>query len=218
MDRATYLERWSALHGGADPSGGFVRGWLTVVHALARPLAALRVPPDVVTMLGLAVAATAPLLASLGRGGVAAAALVVALSGLVDSLDGAVAVMTGRVSRWGAVLDGVADRVSDALFAATLWVAGAPAGACAAAVALCWLQEYARARAGAAGMSEVGVLTVNERPTRVVVVVMFLLASVARPGDDPGWAELGAWALVGLGVVGVVHLLVVVRRRLGGAA
>jgi Na+/H+ antiporter NhaD/arsenite permease-like protein len=64
-------------------------------------------------------------------------------------------------------------------------------------------------------MTEVGALTLNERPTRVVVVVMFLLAAVARPNDEPGWATLGAWVLVVLGVIGLTQLLVVVRRRLG---
>lgn len=214
MDRATYLQQWSTLHGGARPTG-IVGGWLRLVHAVARPLVRLRVPPDVVTLLGLAIALTAPLLASLGRWGTLAAALVIALSGLFDSLDGAVAVMTGRTSRWGAVLDAVVDRISDAVFAATLWVAGAPAAVCVAAVGFCWLQEYTRARAGGAGMTEVGVLTVDERPTRVVVVVMFLLAAVARPDDLPGWATLGAWVLVVLGVIGLMQLLVVVRRRLG---
>ncbi|HYN57768.1 MAG TPA: CDP-alcohol phosphatidyltransferase family protein [Motilibacterales bacterium] len=215
MERDTYLQQWSTLHGGARPTG-IVGGWLRIVHAVASPMARLRVPPDAVTLLGLLIACSAPLLASLGRGGALAAALVIALSGLVDSLDGAVAVMTGRVSRWGAVLDAVADRISDAAFVATLWVVGAPAGVCVAAVAVCWLQEYARARAGGAGMTEVGVLTLNERPTRVVVVVMFLLASVARPEDEPGWETLGAWALVGLGAIGCAQLLVVVRRTLGG--
>jgi phosphatidylglycerophosphate synthase len=215
MDRDTYLQQWSTLHGGAHPTG-IVGGWLRIVHAVAAPLARLRVPPDGVTLLGLLVACSAPLLAPLGRWGVLAAALVIALSGLFDSLDGAVAVMTGRTSRWGAVLDAVADRISDAVFVATLWVVGAPAGACVAAVALCWLQEYARARAGGAGMTEVGILTFDERPTRVVVVVMFLLASVARPDDDPGWATLGVWALVGLGVIGLVQVLAVIRRTLGG--
>ena len=215
MDRDTYLQQWSTLHGGARPTG-VVGGWLRIVHVVASPLARLRVPPDAVTLLGLLIACSAPLLASLGRWGVLAAALVIALSGLFDSLDGAVAVMTGRTSRWGAVLDAVVDRISDAVFVVTLWVAGAPAPVCVAAVALCWLQEYARARAGGAGMTEVGVLTVNERPTRVIVVVMSLLASVARPDDDPGWATLGAWALVGLGVIGIVQLLVVIRRILGG--
>ncbi len=215
MDRDTYLQQWSTLHGGARPTG-VVGGWLRIVHVVASPLARLRVPPDAVTLLGLLIACSAPLLASLGRGGVLAAALVIALSGLFDSLDGAVAVMTRRTSRWGAVLDAVTDRISDAVFVATLWVVGAPAPVCVAAVALCWLQEYARARAGGAGMTEVGVLTLNERPTRVIVVVMTLLASAARPDDDPGWATLGAWALVGLGVIGLVQLLVVIRRTLGG--
>jgi CDP-diacylglycerol--glycerol-3-phosphate 3-phosphatidyltransferase len=217
MDRDTYMQQWSALHGGASPTG-VVGGWLRLVHAVARPLVGLRVPPDAVTLLGLLIACSAPLLAAQGRAGVVAAALVIALSGLFDSLDGAVAVMTGRTSRWGAVLDAVTDRVSDAVFVATLWVVGAPASVCVAAVALCWLQEYARARAGGAGMTEVGVLTLNERPTRVIVVAMSLLASAARPEDDPGWATLGAWALVGLGVIGLVQLLVVVRRTLGGGS
>jgi phosphatidylglycerophosphate synthase len=216
MDRATYLRTWSDLHGGADPSGRLVGGWLALVHAVATPLARLRVPPDVVTLLGLAVALTAPVLAGAGRAGILAAALVVALSSLIDSLDGAVAVMTGRVSRWGAVLDAVADRVSDAAFVAALWVVGAPAPVCVAAVGLAWLQEYARARAGAAGLAEVTVLTINERATRVVIVAMFLLATFSRPDDEPGWAVLGSWALVVVGAIGLVQLLVAVRRRLIG--
>jgi phosphatidylglycerophosphate synthase len=214
MDRASYLSAWSDLHGGADPSGRLVGGWLRLVHTLARPLVRLRVPPDLVTLIGLVVALLAPVAASRGGTGVLAAALVVALSGLVDSLDGAVAVMTGRVTRWGAVSDAVADRVSDAAFVAALGAAGAPAPACVAAVAIGWLQEYARARAGAAGLTDVTVLTVNERPTRVVIVAMFLLAAFVRPDDDPGWAALGAWVLVVVGSIGLVQLLVAVRRRL----
>ncbi len=213
MDRATYLRRWSTLHGGARPTG-LVGGWLWLVHAVASPLARRRVPPDAVTGLGLAVACTAPLVASWEPLGAALAAGIVALSALVDSLDGAVAIMTGRTTRWGAVLDAVADRISDAAFVATFWIVGAPAGLCVAAVALGWLQEYTRARAGAAGLAELAVLTVNERPTRVLVVVMFLIAGVARPTDDPGWGALGAAALVVLGFIGLVQLLVVVRGRL----
>ena len=43
--RAEYFARWSALHGGYDPtSSSYLSGWLTTVHALARPFVALRVP------------------------------------------------------------------------------------------------------------------------------------------------------------------------------
>ncbi len=73
------------------------------------------------------------------------------------------------------------------------------------------LQEYLRARAAAAGMTEVGVVTVWERPTRVIVTATFLAAAAVL--GDP-WPALGAWAWVGLGLVGFVQLAVVVRRRL----
>jgi CDP-diacylglycerol--glycerol-3-phosphate 3-phosphatidyltransferase len=74
-----------------------------------------------------------------------------------------------------------------------------------------FLHEYARARAAAGGMTEVGVVTVWERPTRVIVTATFLAAAAAL--GDP-WPTLGAWAWVGLGIVGLVQLLVAVRRRL----
>jgi CDP-diacylglycerol--glycerol-3-phosphate 3-phosphatidyltransferase len=60
-------------------------------------------------------------------------------------------------------------------------------------------------------MTEVGVVTVWERPTRVIVTSAFL-ASAAVLGDP--WATLGGAAWVGLGTVGLVQLLLVVRRRL----
>ena len=68
-----------------------------------------------------------------------------------------------------------------------------------------FLQEYVRARAGAAGLSEVGVVTVWERPTRVIVTAVFLLC--AGLFLDALWVTLGAAAWVGLGVVGLVQLL-----------
>lgn len=217
MDRDSFLLRWSALHGGADPRARLVAAWLTVVHACASPFVRLRVPPDALTVAGVVTACLTPLLVGAGPGGQAAAVVIIVLSGLTDSLDGAVAVMTDRVTRWGAVLDATADRVADAAFVAALWVAGAPAWACVVAVGLAWLLEYVRARAGAAGMTEVAVLSVGERPTRVIVVVMFLLADLLRPAAVPSWAALGAGALGILGLVALGQLLVAVRRRLGVA-
>jgi CDP-diacylglycerol--glycerol-3-phosphate 3-phosphatidyltransferase len=77
-----------------------------------------------------------------------------------------------------------------------------------------FLQEYARARAGAGGLAEAAVITVWERPTRVIVTAAFLLAAGVLL--DGLWVRLGAAAWVGLGAVGLVQLLVAVRRRLAG--
>jgi len=215
LTREAYLDTWAGLHGGYDPrSNRLVAGWLSLTYVVARPLAARRVPPDVVTGAGVLVSAGAAALASLGGRWWLLAALVVVVSGLLDNLDGAVAVLTSRSTAWGFVLDSVADRLSDLAYLVALWLAGAPGEWCAAGGALMLLQEYVRARAGAGGMTEVGVVTVWERPTRVIVTAAFLASAGLL--DDGAWADLGAAAWVGLGVVGLVQLTWVVRRRLRG--
>lgn len=211
LTRDAYLDAWADLHGYDPRTNRLVGGWLSMTYAVARPLAARHVPPDLVTLLGVVVSGAAAALAALGGRWWLLAALVVVISGLLDNLDGAVAVLTDRATRWGAVLDSVVDRCSDLLFLSALWLAGAEPWVCVAAAALMLLQEYARARAGASGMSEVGVVTVWERPTRVIVTAAFL-GSAALLGDP--WPTLGAAAWLALGVVGLVQLLVVVRRRL----
>jgi phosphatidylglycerophosphate synthase len=211
-DRDGYLDRWAALHGGYDPrSNVLVHLWLGIAYAVARPLAAVRVPPDVVTFCGVVASAGVLVLAGIGGAWLLPAAALAVLAGLLDNLDGAVAVLRGRVSAYGTVLDSTCDRVSDLFLVAGLWAAGAPALACVLGGSLMWVQEYVRASAAAAGMRDVGVVTVWERPSRVIVTAAFLVAT-AVVGEV--WAELGAWAWVGLGVVGVVQLSVVVRRRL----
>jgi CDP-diacylglycerol--glycerol-3-phosphate 3-phosphatidyltransferase len=100
--------------------------------------------------------------------------LLLAVTGLLDNLDGAVAVIGGRTSRAGYVLDSVADRFSDALLLGSLWVLSAPGLLVALTIFVGFVQEYARARAGAARIGEVGVVSISERPTRIVIVSVFL--------------------------------------------
>jgi phosphatidylglycerophosphate synthase len=215
LSRSAYLDRWRELHGGYDPrSSRLVGPWLAIVYSLARPVARIGAPPDLVTLLGLAVSGAALWMAALGGRWVLLSACVVGASGVLDSLDGAVAVLTGRTSRWGAVLDSVVDRLSDVLYLLTLWVVGAPGGLCVAAGVVVLTQEYARARATAIGMDDVGVVTIGERPTRVIVVAMFLLGAGIYLDSAAGWATLGAAASLVVGVVALGQLLVVVRRRL----
>jgi CDP-diacylglycerol--glycerol-3-phosphate 3-phosphatidyltransferase len=214
LNREEYLAAWSRWHGGADTASPLVRGWLTLAHTLARPLAGL--PPLVATVLGLLVACLAVWPAGVGGVWLIVAAVLVGLSALLDSLDGALAIGTGRASRRGFVLDSVVDRLSEAAFAAALWVAGAPGWLAVAFGAFCWLPDYLRARAGQAGVTETGALSVWERPTRVAMTGMTL--GGAGVVSAFGWAAavVTAGAAVGvlLGVVGVAQLGVSLRRML----
>ena len=61
-------------------------------------------------------------------------------------------------------------------------------------------------------------MTVSERPTRVIVTLMFLLGAGVYPDAGRTWAGAGAAAWTFLGLVGMVQLLLVLRRRLADAA
>ena len=95
-----------------------------------------------------------------------------------------------------------------------LWLLGAPGWACWTGGGLALLHEYVRARAAAGGMAGIGVVTVSERPTRVIVTAAFLLGAGLFPGAAIAWATAGAAVWVVLGGAGLAQLLIVVRRRL----
>lgn len=215
---AEYLSGWSVTHGGYDVGSGsvWVRGWLSSVYRVARPLARVGVQPDVLTAwtvwLSLAVLTAA---AGGGRWLMVAGWLAV-LSGMGDSLDGAVAVLTSRTSRWGYVLDSVVDRINDVVYVIAVVAAGAPpalGGACALSF---FLLEYLRARAGNAGSGEIAKVTVGERPNRVALCAAGLYLSGVFLGRAPEIATTTLAALTGLTVIGLVQLGVAVRRQLTG--
>ncbi|MFL6128294.1 MAG: CDP-alcohol phosphatidyltransferase family protein [Mycobacteriales bacterium] len=214
---ADYLRLWAALHGGYQPRPGSLAGrWLSLAYAAARPLAARGASPGALTAWGVLASAAVAAIAGAGGRWPLAAVLVVVIAGLLDNLDGAVAILAGKTSRWGFVLDSLADRVSDAAYLVALWVLGAPGALCVLGGAFMALQEYARARAGNAGMGEIGVVTVWERPTRVILTAGLLLACGLLPESADLIVTLGAVAWITLGAVGLSQLLVVVRRRLRG--
>jgi phosphatidylglycerophosphate synthase len=206
---------WAVLHGGLAPSAP-VRVWLRGVQWLAAAGPVARVPPDALSVAGVAVGAAALGVATAGGRWPLLAAVLVVLVGVLDGLDGAVALHTGRARPLGAVVDALADRVGDLLLVATLAVLGAPLPWCLAAAALTSLHEYLRARAGAAGMVGVGAVTVAERPTRLVLVAVACLGAGSLPAGTPvfgwGWATVSAVAWVVVGAVGLVHLAVGVAR------
>lgn len=214
IDRSTFPVAWSRLHGGAG-TGGIVGWWLGVSYRLARPLARLGVAPDVVTAAAVALAWAAVWPSTVGgRAGALGVAAAVAASGVADGVDGAVALLRGRATRWGFVLDSAADRVAEAGHLTALWLLGAPAGLCVAAGAVGALFEYVRARAGAAGLEGLAVITVAERPTRLVVTAAFPLGVAVLPGWRVPLLTTAAAALVAVSAVGLGQLARAVRRAL----
>jgi phosphatidylglycerophosphate synthase len=215
-DRDGYFDQWSVLHGGYDPRTGnpWLRGWLTMVYTLARPLARRGVQPDVLTLSSIWLAGAVFVPASIGGRWAMLAGWILVASGLFDTLDGCVAVLEKRTTRWGYVLDSAVDRVNDVIYLAAVVSVGAPIQLAIACGFLFFFLEYVRARAGNAGGDEVGRITIAERPQRVI----FLSASIHFGGVFLGHRELVAttgMALISLmTVVAVAQLLVTVRRQL----
>ncbi|MCU1600526.1 MAG: CDP-alcohol phosphatidyltransferase [Frankiales bacterium] len=177
MTPEQHVLRWQELHG--VEASGLVRRWLRLVLWVSRPL---RVPPWTVTLAGLVVTAAA-LVAPLP-----VAAALVLLAGLLDGVDGCVAVLLDRVTDLGRRLDHTADRLGEAAFGALLWRAGAPVWLAVLAVLLMWAVELLRRGP---------VVTVAERPVRVLLTASALLVV----------PDVWAWALVALSAAGVGQLL-----------
>ncbi|SDS01145.1 CDP-diacylglycerol--glycerol-3-phosphate 3-phosphatidyltransferase [Nocardioides scoriae] len=220
---------WAGLHEGVDPRGSvWVAGWVRLVHRCARPLAGRGVRPDTVTLVGVLVAGTAPVLATLPAGWPLLAVVAVLAAAVLDGVDGALAARTGRATAWGRVLDPLADRCSDVLLLLVLLVLGAPWWLVGLVVVATLLLESVRAHAQVAGLHGPGAITVWERPARVIVAVLAVLmhlAELAARGlgvavlprvDGPGLVTALAVVAALLAGAGLVSLVVAVRRALPG--
>jgi len=176
-----------------------------------------RIPPDVLSVAGvLALAAAWGAVA--GPGWPALVVPLVTVAGVLDGLDGAVALRTGRARPLGALVDSVADRVGDLLLGAILLAIGAPLAWVLPALTLVFLLEYVRSRAQAVGMPGVGAVTIAERPTRLIVVAMAAGGAAVSPAGLPllgwGWGVTFAITWTAVGVVGMGQLLHGVRRSI----
>jgi phosphatidylglycerophosphate synthase len=206
---AEYAEAWSRLHGGYSPSVA-VRGWIRLAYAGGRRLAALGAGPAVVTSAGLVLSLAVPFVVRAPAGLLIAGLLVIA-SAVADTFDGAVAIITGKITKTGFVYDSAADRIAEAAWLTGFWLAGAPGWLAVGCGAFSWLHEYVRARATAAGMTGLGTVTVAERPTRVALAACgFVLAGTLT--GSVVLIFLGLWLL--LAVVGLLQLSVAVHQAL----
>ncbi|WP_430779831.1 CDP-alcohol phosphatidyltransferase family protein [Actinoplanes sp. G11-F43] len=215
-----YAEAWSGLHGGFDPrtASPVVRGWIRGAYRIGSWLGRHGATPLTVTVAGLLLCLAVPLAALAGPPGLALGALLVLLASVADGLDGAVAVITGKITKTGFVYDSVADRLGEAAWLTAFWLAGVPGWLVVLAGAAAWLHEYVRSRATVAGMPDIGVVTVGERPTRVSVTVTALLVAAAAALVDTAWPPVvlavGAAVWLLLQLAGLSQLAAAVRRAL----
>jgi CDP-diacylglycerol--glycerol-3-phosphate 3-phosphatidyltransferase len=170
MKKSEFFNSWADLHGGAQVKG-IVRAWLEISFLLCKPLAVLRVSPSALSIFGLLLGIS--LVVSI-ESNWAIAFLVFSL--IADGIDGSLAILTGKVSRWGALLDGFIDRIVEALWAFSLYLLGAPYQLVLIAWLAAFLQEYMRSRAASLGVTQLGVVTIGERPIRASILFIALVA------------------------------------------
>jgi len=172
MNQSDFFKSWSNLHGNAKISG-IVRGWLTISYLLVKPLVKLKITPNILTIFGLFFGVLLYLNALSNW-----AVILLTLSLICDGIDGSLAIITGKGSKWGAMLDSVVDRVTEFFWALTFIAIGANTNVVIAALLIASVQEYLRARAGGLGLSEVGVVTIAERPVRASILFVAIIAYI----------------------------------------
>jgi len=170
MNQTEFFAKWSSLHGNAEIKG-VVKAWLKISFASAKFVSALRLTPNLLTLLGI-VFAVAMAVNPLSLWAIP----LLVLSLYADGIDGSVAIYQNRESQFGAILDSVADRISEALWFYVAYRIGTPAWIVLLTYVTASTQEYARARLGGLGISEVGVVTPAERPVRASFIFIALVA------------------------------------------
>lgn len=185
-------------------------------YALGVGLGKLGISANAITYASVVLAGVSAVAAAQGHFIVAAASL--AVGGLCDALDGIVARSTGRVSRYGALLDSTVDRVSDVLpllgmmvfQAHSPWLVLAPALALVGSFVI----PYVRARAEALGAILPGLFM--RRPERTLMLIACLAAAGAAP--QAGTALLvGTAAMAVLNAFGCFLVLRSAQRVLGSS-
>ena len=156
-----------------------------LAEAPARFLGRLGFSPNGLTVIGSLLTASVGVLVA--QGWFVAAGICLWLFSLTDTLDGALARATNRVSIFGAFLDSVCDRYAEAaVFFGLVWWYQSTANTVGVALAYLALVgslmvSYARARAEGVGLqsAEVGWF---QRPERIIALGVGLLAAPFVPG------------------------------------
>jgi len=198
LNKEEFKARWSALHSDAK-TDGIVGAWLNISYRFGLICTLLRISPNALTLFGLLGAVATALTAQ-----TAWAILFLVFSLFCDGIDGSVAIFQQRESNWGAILDAVADRISEALWFYALYAIGVPAWIPITVWCVASFQEYARAKLISLGVSDIGVVTPAERPVRAsFLFIVLILNQLNLPGAE--WISIGFLVLQIYSFVSVVR-------------
>jgi CDP-diacylglycerol--glycerol-3-phosphate 3-phosphatidyltransferase len=198
LNKEEFKARWSALHSDAKTEG-IVGAWLNISYRFGLICTLLRISPNALTLFGLLGAVATALTAQS-----AWAILFLVFSLFCDGIDGSVAIFQQRESNWGAILDAVADRISEALWFYALYAIGVPAWIPISLWCVASFQEYARAKLISLGVSDIGVVTPAERPVRAsFLFIVLILNQLNLPGAE--WVSIGFLVLQIYSFVSVVR-------------
>jgi phosphatidylglycerophosphate synthase len=170
MKKDEFFSIWRRLHGDANISG-IVKGWLSISYVIVKPLSKARVTPNILTIFGLFFGV---LLYANAETFWAPALLVLSL--ICDGIDGSLAIVTNKSTKWGAILDSTVDRLTEIFWVLALYKIGADLKLLIIVLLTASVQEYVRARAAGLGVSEVGIVTFAERPVRASFVFIVFIS------------------------------------------
>jgi CDP-diacylglycerol--glycerol-3-phosphate 3-phosphatidyltransferase len=193
-----FKAKWSSLHSDAETTG-IVGAWLNISYRFGLICTLLRISPNALTMLGLLGAVATAVTAE-----TAWAIFFLVFSLFCDGIDGSVAIFQHRESKFGATLDSVVDRISEALWFYALYAIGVPAWIPITLWSVAAFQEYARAKLVSLGVSDIGVVTPAERPVRAsFLFIVLILNQLNLPG--------ATWISIGFLLIQIYSFISVVR-------
>lgn len=178
-----------------------------ILAPLARVLSSGRVDPNVITILGLIPAVAAGY--AFAKGMVRLAGVFILVSGLFDMMDGLVAKLGNRQTKFGAILDSTVDRYAETvvfiglavLFRGTFSLYGVIL-----ALSGSLMVSYVKARAEGLGFScDAGML---QRPERMLIVLVGALLGLA-------YLRWAIWILAVLANITALERLLRVKGPMG---
>jgi phosphatidylglycerophosphate synthase len=182
-----------------------------VTRYLYRPLssrAAALLAPTFVTPIQVTWASALLFIAgaiAFGAGNYVLGAVIILVGEITDCVDGDLARITGRTSRWGAFLDSVLDRWTDAALILGLGYSDMDAlgGAAGFALVASFLVSYTRARAQSLGVDCPD--GIGGRDARILVLVIAALLNLVLAG---------LITIIALGVITSIHRMIVAGREM----